>query len=622
MSIPNLDSIASAIQSIDLPPLLAAMADHYGDRRFIAAEFRPARPTVGAIVRADGGLSQSVQAAARDLVVTTLAAGEPSAKAESIDPQEILSFLTGERDSPFMRRIAREITGRSSNFQDEKLSGLTVAVIGGGVSGICASVKLMEQGADCTVFDRNDSLGGTWFANAYPGCRLDTSTFVYSFSFAQRTDWKYTYSPRSEVLRYVQEVADAHQVPERTIFNAEVVRLVWKEAEAKWSVTWKDSSSAEQSRLFDIVVSAVGQLNQPKIPAFAGIENFQGEIVHSATWPALTDVKDRRVAVVGSGASGFQIVPEIADQVESLTLFQRNAPWLLPEPRYENPTDGLQKTLLDNIPPYHRWYRFWQFWAAAEGRLPLSIVDPDWKNKGSVSELNENFRAELVEHLEKQFGDDPELLKKMMPDYPPGSKRLVRDSGRWAAALKRPNVNVESSPIDKLTESGIYTANGNNYEIDTLILATGFNADNYLAGIEVVGRENLKIREYWGSRPRAYLGITVPQFPNFFMLYGPNTNLAVNGSLLFMIECAVDYVIATLRTMTELNMHSVDTTEQALEGFVQLMDTANAERAWGIDSVSNWYKGATGVVTQNWPLSLASYWHLTQDLEEGAHQFN
>jgi 4-hydroxyacetophenone monooxygenase len=613
-------AMTRAAAAVDLPPLLAAMADYFGDRRFLDERFRPQPPRVGLVVSADGALPAEAQTDARALIAEVLAGGVPAQRVGSIEPHEILAFLTGAGESPFAQRLDREV-GVVPTVSTDQLSGSRFAIIGGGLSGICAAVTLSEMGADYRLFEKEAELGGTWFLNAYPGCRLDTSNFAYSYSFAQKADWDHKYSPREEILGYLQDVADRYSVGARALTGVVVEECVWSEVDCEWQVTWRDSTGERMSDRYDFVVSAVGQLNHPKVPRFEGLEGFEGETVHSADWTADVDVRGKSVGLIGTGASGFQIVPEIVDDVRDLTVFVRNPPWMLPEPAYEDELAPDLKALFRGLPTYATWFRFWMFWAATEGRLPYAVIDPDWTDPDTVSELNRSLRDDLLAHLSSQYTDRPDLLEVMTPHYPPGAKRMPRDSGRWARAVKDPKVTVETSPIERFTAGGIETADGAEHPLDFVVLATGFEADRYLADIHVSGVGGQALTDYWAGRPRAFLGITVPGFPNFFMLYGPNVNLVVNGSLVFLIESALDYITALVAQMREAGAQAVDTTEEALQSFLSQVDAGNAQRAWGLDSVTNWYKNEAGVVTQNWPFGLSEYWSLTREPSPGSHVF-
>lgn len=607
------------LEKVEIHPVLAAAAAASGNVSLLDHRYAPSTPTVTATTLANGGLEKDVLREVREKVADVLLAldGLPTAALPQV--AELVAFLTGADDPVFTERLRREIEPEAAQKPTSRTGGQRVAVIGAGMSGIAAALRAQDDGHLVTIFERNSDFGGTWLVNRYPGCRIDTPNFIYSYSFAQKSDWQDKYSLRDEVLTYFKDVAESRKLEERTEFEAYVTRCTWDEGLQTWRVTWV-RNGIEYKDDFEIVVSAVGQLSTPLVPEFAGADDFQGTQVHSGAWPQDLDLEGKRVAVVGSGASGFQIVPAILDSVDSLVLFQRNAPWLLPTPDYHDPLSGATERLLQCIPGLAAWHRFWQFWIAVEGRYPLAQVDPDWDDPLTVSRPNAEFRDQLVEHLAHQFLDRPELLSEVIPSYPPGAKRLLRDNGAWPAALASEKVTIDRGPISGLTKEGIESASGGVHPVDVIIYATGFRASELLSGIEVTGRHGINLHDQWNGEPRAYLGITVPNFPNFFLLYGPNTNLVVNGSLIFMIECALDYVMQCIDEATEKGA-AIDTTEIALSEFVRWMNQGNDRSAWGHSSVSSWYKNRNGLVTQNWPYLLTDYWRETRNLAPGAHTF-
>jgi 4-hydroxyacetophenone monooxygenase len=362
------------------------------------------------------------------------------------------------------------------------------------------------------------------------------------------------------------------------------------------------------------VVSAVGQLNEPNYPLIEGRDTFAGPSFHSARWDSSVDLTGARVGVIGTGASAYQVVPSIADSVGELQLFQRNPPWTVPTPGYHAVVPEGLAWLFRNVPNYHRWFRFYQFWTTVEGRRDFALVDPQWHQPGSVSAKNAALRETLTAHLLKEYEGRPDLQAKMIPDYPPYGKRMLRDNGAWATALRRESTTLVTEGIDRITPEGILTQDGAHHDLDVLVYCTGFRAFDFLSGIEVTGRGGAKLHEQWGTDPTAYLGVTVPNFPNLFCLYGPNTNLVVNGSIVMFSECAVHYVLEAIKLLLAGNHRSMDLREDVLSEYQVKIDKANALMSWGVDQVSNWYKSPSGKVSQNWPLSTLEYWDLTRSV--------
>jgi 4-hydroxyacetophenone monooxygenase len=361
------------------------------------------------------------------------------------------------------------------------------------------------------------------------------------------------------------------------------------------------------------VISAVGQLNTPHIPLIAGQDLFEGPQFHSGAWRHDVDLKGKAVAVVGTGASAFQLIPEVASRARRLTVYQRTAPWVSPTPDYHAAVGEGQKLLFRALPFYANWYRFWLFWMMTEGVMPALKVDPAWKaDDGSVSAANQRIRNALVDHMRRQVGDRSDLLDKVIPKSPFGGKRTLRDDGRWIDCLKRDNVELVVEKIQEITPQAIVTEDGRARAADAIIYGTGFQANRFLQSAQVWGSDGVELNETWCGDPRAYLGITIPGFPNFFCVYGPSTNLVAQGSIVFMSECAVRYIIGALDLLRRRNAAALEPKEDVTRAYVSWVDGENARMAWGMAGVTNWYKSATGRVSQNWPFPLADYWKLTR----------
>jgi 4-hydroxyacetophenone monooxygenase len=372
---------------------------------------------------------------------------------------------------------------------------------------------------------------------------------------------------------------------------------------------------------FNAIITAVGQLNRPSFPEIDGRESFKGKAVHSAMWPKNLDLKGKRVVVVGTGASAYQIVPAIVDQVAELTIFQRNPPWMLPTPTYHHDIKPGMTWLLQHVPYYGRWFRFWQFWMAAEGRLPLVQVEPDWVHPISVGRANESLRQECLAHLKTQFGDRPDLLAKVTPTYAPGGKRMLRDNGVWAAALKQSHVTLVTDPIERISETGIKTVDGSLHNTDVIIFATGFKSSDYLYPMKVAGRHQKDLHEWWQGDCRAYIGITIPGFPNLFMTGGPNTGVVVNGSAIFSAECAVEYAMRAIGHLLKAKHAAMDCKVEPFMKYNEEVDAGNLMKAWGVAKTTSWYKNSAGRASQTWPFTLLEYWNLTASLNVDDYEY-
>ena len=370
-------------------------------------------------------------------------------------------------------------------------------------------------------------------------------------------------------------------------------------------------TAPQRTDVVDAIVCAVGQLNRPSFPALQGGETFAGPSFHSAAWDDSVELDGRRVAVIGSGASAAQFVPCLAGKVGHLDVFQRTPPWLLPTENYEDPFPPEYHDLLVLLPNYGRWERLSQFWLLHEGLLGAARVDPDWdEHTESVSAGNDFVRSMLIDVLRAQVDDD-ELFEKMVPHFPPFAKRALRDDGRWAAALGHPDVDLVTTPIAEITAHGVRTVDGEDHPADVLIYGTGFSASDFVAPMRVIGSGGVELNEEWGGDARAYLGITVPGFPNFFMLYGPNTNLVINGSILVMVECQVRYAVEAIGRLLRAGHRTMSCRRDVHERYGREMEEGNARMVWGVADVPTWYRNAHGRVTQNWPFDLHSYWART-----------
>ncbi len=523
-------------------------------------------------------------------------------------PPNYIAFLTDELglDGPDTRRLAVPIDAPPAAKE-----AFPVVIIGAGMSGLLMATALQDAGLPFTVIEANADVGGTWFANRYPGVRVDTPNHLYSYSFALEQAWPKLYSTGDVLHEYFARFADAKGLRDHIRFSTRVEAATWDAAAGVWHVRLSDGATLTARA----VVSAVGQLNVPKYPDLPGA--FAGPQFHSARWDASVDLTGKRVAVIGTGASAFQFVPEIAPIVGHLSVFQRTPPWLGPTPDYHDATPAATQWLIDHIPFYANWWRFWLFWMLTDGILAAVTRDPDWTGAGAISPVNDELRAALTGYVAAQVEDRPDLLPKLIPSYPPGGKRMLRDNGVWVNALKRPNVDLVTDAVAGLEPDGVRLADGTVVPADIVIYGTGFTASDFLSTMTITGEDGRDLHAAWAGDARAYLGMTVPGFPNFFMIYGPNTNIVVNGSIIFFSECAVTYIVGALKLLVERGATAMAPTAKVHDGFNARVDAANAEMAWGAAGVDSWYKSASGRVSQNWPFALVDYWNATRQPDVG-----
>lgn len=619
------EELRAALADCEIPPLLPALAYATGDLSLLRPELRP-DPLLASMPQA--GLTDDQLAEARDVAFAALVRFRDGGSVPAPAPDDeallaMMEYAVGEGGMRAYLPLLEEEFGhrgedrRAPRFRAADVAPhrtLRVVVIGAGMSGLLAAHRLQQAGiTQVTVVDKNDGVGGTWWENTYPGCRVDNPNHNYSYSFAQRHDWPYLYSNQPVLRDYFAACAEAFGLTGFLRLGTEVLSLVWSDGDGTWAVTVRGSDGTEEVLTAEAVVSATGQLNRPLYPTtIPGFGTFAGPAWHSATWNHDVPLAGKRVAVIGTGASAMQLIPEIAPEVGELLVFQRTPAWLAPTPDYHDPVPAGARWLYAHVPGYSEFHRFSIFWKMGDGALARVRVDPDWdQSTGAVSEFSAMVRELLVEYYRAEFGDRPDLLAQVLPDYVPGSKRMVRDNGIWARTLKRDNVQLVTTGIEAITPTGVRTVDGVDHDVDVLIYGTGFQASRFLTPMRVVGRNGVDLHEQWGADARAHLGITVPGFPNLFCLYGPNTNIVVNGSIVYFSECGVRYILGCLQLLLERDAQAIEVRQEVHDRFNEAVDAENGRMAWGVSSVNTWYKNDHGRITQNWPFTLLAYWERT-----------
>ena len=500
--------------------------------------------------------------------------------------------------------------------EPKNLDAFKAVIIGAGVSGLCMAIKMREAGIPFVIYEKNHTVGGTWLENGYPGCGVDTPNHFYSLSFEPNHDWPEHFSKRNELWNYLENVADKYNIRRHIRFRTEVTSAIFNEVDTMWDITTHDQTGQTQTTRANVFISAVGQLNRPSIADIKGLDDFAGPVFHTARWDSTQDLRGKRVAMIGTGASGMQVGPTIAPDVEHLTIFQRSAHWAVSNPNYHAAVSPGKMAALKHIPFYAKWYRFQLMWASSDGLHASLHVDPNWVTPDqSLNATNQKFREEITAYIKTQIGDNPELLAKVVPPYPPYGKRMLRDN-HWYKTLTRPNVDLVNEPIDHITKNSVVTKDGVAHKADLIVMATGFIAQKMLWPMEVRGRDRQSIRDLWGDdNPRAHLGITVPGFPNMFLLYGPGTNLAHGGSAIYHTECQVRYIMQCLREMLETGAKSMECRREPHDAFNELLDATHSRMVWAHRGVGNWYKNKDGRVVTNSPFRLVDYRRMTERLD-------
>lgn len=498
----------------------------------------------------------------------------------------------------------------------KQLENFQVLVIGAGFSGIGMAVALEQAGIPYTIIEKNKDVGGTWLENQYPGCGVDTPCHFYSYSFAPNPEWSSFFAKRDEILKYIFDCVERFDVRKAIRFGEEVIDARYDEAESLWRVRTRTAEGAERELIANVLVPCVGALNRPAIPAIRGLADFKGPAFHTAQWRPDVELKGKRVAMIGTGASGMQTAPSIAPDVAQLTIFQRSPHWAIRHPLYHASVSDDVKWVIRHVPFYVSWFRFQLFWAASDGFHRTLQIDPDWGTPDiSINAENHKMREDLVDYIKSKIGDRPDLLAKTVPPYPPFGKRMLRDNN-WYEMLRRSNVELVTEKVECVEQNAIVAADGKRHEVDAIVFATGFQAARMLGPIEIYGRQGKRLRELWGEDdPRAYLGITVPDYPNFFIIYGPNTNLAHGGSAIFHSECQIRYAMEGIRELVESGARSIECRREPFEAYQVRVDDALKRMVWSHPAMTNWYKNKKGRVVMNSPWRLVDYRNMTEHLD-------
>ncbi|MHA6793362.1 flavin-containing monooxygenase [Pseudonocardia bannensis] len=612
-------ALARAVEHANLPTLVAVLFQLTGDRAWLADPYRPTRSR-GMDDNDDGGFPPPVQAriraAAVDAVLAWADGRPPAVPAPTGDALvELMSLAVGEE----VPAEYAEMTAEDMGFapaparapRTGSATGFSVIVIGAGVSGMLASIKLTEAGIDHVVLEKNDDVGGTWLENRYPGAGVDTPSYLYSYSFAPRA-WSTHFGKRDEVYRYLRDVAERHDLRRVIRFGTEVTAAEYHAARQRWTVRTADG----QELTANAVITATGQLNRPKVPALPGLDAFRGPIFHSAHWPADLDLTGKRVAIVGTGASAMQIVPAIAGDAAQVTIFQRSPQWAAPNDVYFAPVGDAVHHLMAHVPFYSRWYRTRLAWNFNDRVHPSLQVDPEWEHADrSVNAINDAHRRVFTRYLTAQLEGREDLVAKALPDYPPFGKRMLLDNG-WFAALRRDDVELITEAVAEITGTGVRSVAGTEREADVVVLATGFETHKLLHPIDVRGRDGRSIREVWGPEDAtAHLGITTAGFPNLFITCGPGTVLGHGGSYITIAECQVRYIVDLLVSMIDGGIGAVECRPEVEAAYVRRHDDAHARMIWTHPGMDNWYRNDAGRVVSTLPWRIVDYWSMTRSAD-------
>lgn len=621
------DLLKEGIAKANIPALLMVLYQMTGQDRWLNKPYAPNR-SPGLDDNDSGQLPEDIQDEIR------------SAASEAIDNWLDGTALAVPR--PSNARLAQMLTiamtehvpeeygdiiASGMDFEDEQTptdaaQGKTAIVIGGGVSGICAGIELARMGVEYTLFEKNDDFGGTWFENRYPGCGVDTPSLTYTFS-CRPNDWSMYFPLRDEIEGYLLDTAKEFGLYENSRFNTHVEEARWDEPSGKWQVTVTNPDGKRETNSADYLFSAVGILNIPKYPQIDGLDTFAGDVYHTSRWPEDADLAGKRVAVIGNGASGMQVAPAIADEVDSLTIFARSKQWAAPFPQFRKTIPDGVRYLMQVVPLYRAWLEqrlSWTFNDRVHGTL---FRDPEWSHpERAVNEINDGHRRAFTRYVNEELEGRPDLVELVLPDYPPFAKRMLLDNG-WFRTIRKDHVELIPEHLAKVEGNTLHSSSGRTVEADVIILATGFQTTNVLGSYEIIGRDGEKLHDKWGKDDAAaYLGTLVPGFPNFFILLGPNVGSGHGGSMIRNIENQMHFAGEVVLSAAGRGARTVEVRDDVYEDYLRQIDEAHEKLVWTHPGTENWYRNSKGRVVAITPWRNDAFWRMTRSPKDGDLEFD
>lgn len=519
------------------------------------------------------------------------AAAPPPPRARAEQLMEIFAgFPLGPNDVEFgYEELALEEFPREYHWSDPanaaKAKQYRAVVIGAGISGIAASLQLKRLGIPYEVLERNPDLGGTWQTNKYPDARVDTSSYLYQFKFEKNYPWTEFFAARDETLAYLNHIVDKYDLRGAMTFDTEVVAAAWQEDRALWTLDVRDPDGTVRTIEAEIVVSATGLFNKPKKPNIAGLDSFKGRLFHTTEWDRGFDTAGKRVALIGTGSTGAQLAPMVAQDAAHLAIYQRTPEWVMAFENYKVKMTPEVRWLFDNVPYYWNWYCFSSH-MTGQSMQGLQYHDPEWQaGGGRVNPRNDKVRDVLIDYIRSKVGGDPDLLARLTPEHAPLVRRLVVDSGFYDTIM-RDNVELVSGGIERITPAGILSEDGTERAFDLIVLGTGFETAEYFWPTDYRGRNGARLEDAWEKDgARSYLGITMPDFPNFFIFYGPNGSPR-SGGFYSWAEVWARYVTEAIVRMIEGGHRTIEVRRDVFEDYNTRMDEGMKDLIWEMGGAS------------------------------------
>lgn len=540
-----------------------------------------------------------------DKAVALLLSGEPSRMPQPDDAQlrRLMDIYAGVPTNDFLFHFGKEEIGledfpRAACWTNEpsaeRKQAWKVLVIGAGVSGLVTGVQLGRLGIPYEIVERNEAVGGTWWTNDYPDARVDVASHHYQLSFVKNYPWKHWFAPRDEIRDYIQHVAEEFGVLPHIRFRTEIVEAKWDEAARLWRVTLKLPDGTTQEGSFNAIVSGAGLFNAVNKPDIPGLDEFQGKVFHTTEWDYGYDYTGRKICMIGAGCTGAQLANKVAQDAGHMTIFQRSPQWVAPVAGYRAEIPDEVMWLFDNVPHYWNWYCFSVFHTMFADDGALMGIDREWQKQGGiVSRRNDRLRENITAYIREQLAHDPQLAEKLVPDFAPVAKRLVVDNG-WFEALRRPNVTLVTNGVERVTERGVIDGNGVEHECDLLVLSVGFATERYLWPTRYEGRDGITLEEAWDKDgARAYWGLTMPNFPNLFMIYGPNQQ-ARAGGLFAWLEIWSRYAVQSIVHLIEQGKDAMEVRRDVFDAYNAELDVRDLDTVWAHTNADTYYINAKG----------------------------
>ena len=618
---PDEQIFAQAIEVANIPTLLMVLVQLTGELHWLEEPYLPKRqPGLGD--NDTGGLAAEHQQEVRESALEAILAwreGRPVALPEP-DEDLIVRMLSVSMAEPVPAEYGQFTAaqlGQVKFLDHEPVASpddFSVLIIGAGVSGLCAAINLQMLGINFQVVERNSTVGGVWWENRYPGAGVDTPNHLYSYSFAPY-DWEQYFCLRDELHGYLEHVCDSFDVRNSIRFETDVERIEYRADQQKWRAMLRLADGAVEEVEANVVISAAGIFNPPVFPNIEGLDEWEGEKWHTARWPNEVDLAGKNVAIIGNGASCMQIGPEIQDEVNSLTIFQRSVHWAAPFEQFRKEVPDPLRFLLREVPLYRNWYRVRLGWTFNDRIHSALQKDPDWEHPDrSLNAQNDAHRAYFTDYVVNELGDEAaDLLERVLPTYPPFGKRMLMDNG-WYRMLRNPKVTLVDEHVARVDSGCLYADDGTEYEADVLVIATGFDVLNFITTYEANGRSGVSLADQWEhDNAQAYLGTVVPNFPNFFTLYGPNLQPGHGGSLIFVVEMQVRYIMDMIQKMLDQNIGSVEIRQEVHDGYNQDVDQAHEQMVWTHPGMTSYYRNDRGRIVVNSPWRNVDFYAMTRE---------